>query len=137
MSYQKIGRDGHPIGEPTLAAFHDQKSGLMWAAQDVSTERMTFEEAKRACEKFCCAGFGDWRLPTISELETLRDLSRSEPAADPELGLKSNYYWSSTPLASSPGDFAWLVYFHYGLVGWSYQHGTAFVRAVRGPRAGQ
>jgi hypothetical protein len=109
----------------------------MWASKDVSTERMKFDEAKRACSDFRCAGFTDWRLPTIAELETLRDLSRFDPAADPELGLKPNFYWSSTPLASSPGDCAWLVDFGYGDVDCNYQNHTAFVRAVRGSRASQ
>ena len=137
MSYQKIGSDGRPFGEPTVAAFLDPKTGLMWASKDVSTERMTFAEAKRACDKFSCAGFDDWRLPTIAELETLRDLSRFDPAADPGLGLKPNYYWSATPLASSPGDCAWLVGFGNGNVCSYLQDYTAFVRAVRGSRASQ
>ena len=137
MSYQKIGSDGRPFGEPTVAAFLDPKTGLMWASKDVSTDRMTFAEAKRACDKFSCAGFDDWRLPTIAELETLRDLSRFDPAADPELGLKPNYYWSSTPLASSPGGCAWVVLFLYGSVSVSSQGDTAFVRAVRESRASQ
>ena len=137
MTFQKIGLDGRPLGAPNLAAFLDQKTGLMWAAQDVSSSRMTFDEAKLACGNFRCAGFDDWRLPTISELETLRDLSCCDPAADPELGLKSNYYWSSTPLASSPSGCAWVVYFGYGGVYYHGQDLTAFVRAVRGSRAGQ
>ena len=137
MSYQKIGSDGRPFGEPTVAAFLDPKTGLMWASKDVSSERMTFAEAKRACDKFNCAGFDDWRLPTIAELETLRDLSRFDPAADPELGIKPNYYLSSTPAASSPGDYAWSVDFYYGSVYCYNQDNAAFVRAVRGSRAGQ
>ena len=137
MSYQKIGRDGHPLGEPALAAFFDPKTGLMWPAQDVSTSSMNFEEAKRACSNFRCAGFDDWRLPTRAELETLLDLSRHNPAADPELALKSEYYWSSTPVASSPGGYAWGVSFSLGHVYWANQYSTAFVRAVRGPRASQ
>ena len=131
MSYSKIGSDGRPMGVPVLAALHDAKSGLMWSAQDVSTKRLTWAEAKKACEEYRGAGFSDWRLPTIDELETLRDRTRHDPAADPELGLQSAYYWSSTPLASSPSVVAWGVNFGSGYSLWIYQGGGAFVRAVR------
>jgi hypothetical protein len=137
MSFQKIGGDGRPLGEPKLAALVDEARGLMWAAFDVSDSRMTFEEAKRACANFRCAGFDDWRVPEISELETLRDLSRFDPAADPQLSLKPNAYWSNTVLASSPRVSAWNVYFGDGNVVYGLQLNSAFVRAVRSVRAGQ
>jgi hypothetical protein len=138
MGYRKIGLDGYPLDEPRLAAFLDPRTGLMWAAQDVTTKALTFAEAKEACGTFRCAGFDDWRLPTLEELETLRDISRCDPAADPELGLKSAGYWTSDVLASSPRDYAWCVYFFsHGNVHYSSQYSRAFVRAVRGSRASQ
>jgi len=133
----KIGSDGRPIGAPTLAAFLDEKNGLMWAAIDVSEKRMNWKDAKEAAASFRSAGFDDWRLPTIEELETLRDRSRFNPAADPELRLKSDFYWSSSPDASSPADCAWGVSFYGGVAGVSGQDSTAFVRAVRAARASQ
>jgi len=39
--------------------------------------------------------------------------------------------------ASSPGDYAWNVNFNNGNVNWNNQNNTAFVRAVRGPRASE
>ena len=137
MSFRGIGNDGRPLGEPVLAAFLDEKTGFMWAATDASNSRMTYSDAKQAASKFRCAGFDDWHLPTIAELETLRDLTRHDPAADPALGLKSASYWSSTPLASSPGGCAWVVDFGYGTVDFDGQGSTAFVRLVRSSRASQ
>jgi hypothetical protein len=137
MSMMKIGSDGRAMSQPVLAAFLDEGRGLMWASVDVAEKRMTFDEATKAVKNFKAAGFDDWRLPTIDELETLRDRTRHSPAADPELGLKSEWYWSSTTLASSPGDCAWGVNFDDG---YSYWHGrsyTGFVRAVRSARASQ
>ena len=131
MKYSKIGSDGRPLGVPVLAAFHDEKTGLMWPATDVSDKRMTFDQAKKACAEYRGAGFSDWRLPTIDELETLRDRTRIDPAADPELGLKSNYYWSSTPYAGSPSDCAWLVFFYSGGSHWGNHNAEFFVRPVR------
>jgi hypothetical protein len=137
MGYRKIGLDGYPLDESRLAAFLDPRTGLMWAAQDVTTKALTFAEATEACSTFRCAGFSDWRLPTLEELETLRDISRCDPAADPELGLKSAGYWTSDVLASPPRDFAWSVLFLNGFVYYYGQSHGAFVRAVRGSRAGQ
>jgi hypothetical protein len=136
MKFERIGSDGRPLGQPAPAAFLDVKSGLMWASEDLPKE-LKWKEAGDACTACRCAGFSDWRLPTRFELETLLDLSRSDPAADPDLGLKSAYYWSSTPLASSPGDYAWGVHFYLGGANYDYQGSTAFVRPVRSARASQ
>ncbi len=133
----KIGHDGRPLGEPTLAGFLDEKTNLMWAARDVSAQSMKFKDAEKAVREFRVANFDDWRLPTLDELETLRDVTRFDPAADPELGLKSAAYWTSTPDASSPADCAWIVSFGYGNADYYHQNDTAFVRAVRSARASQ
>jgi len=137
MSMIKIGSDGRALAQPSLAAFLDQKNGLMWAANDGCDKALNYADAEKAVAEFRSAGFSDWRLPTIDELETLRDRSRFNPAADPELGLKSSYYWSSTPFAESPSDFAWFVYFNYGGSSFGSRYATAFVRAVRSARASQ
>jgi hypothetical protein len=130
MSMIKIGSDGRPIGAPTLAAFLDEKNGLMWAAHDLD-EALTFDDAVERCKKYRGAGFEDWRLPTIDELETLRDRTRYNPAADPELGLESTWYWSSTPAAASPADCAWIVSFGHGNSDWGSRDNRNRVRAVR------
>jgi hypothetical protein len=137
MKFAKIGSDGRPLGQPVLAAFLDEKTGLMWPTEDVSKKELNHKDALAACAAYRALGFNDWRLPTRAELETLIDLSRFDPAADPELGLKSAYYWSSTPLASSPGDYAWGVYFSSGHASYYLQDSTAFVRPVRSARASQ
>ena len=115
-------------------AILDTKTGLIWAATDLPDE-LTWEEAKKASEATLIDG-EPGRLPTHDELRTLVDLSRHSPAADPVLGLKSGWYWSSTPLASSP-DYAWFVYFYGGTSDCSYRCYGGFVRAVRSARASQ
>ena len=100
---------------------------------------MDWAKAKAVAEAYRGGDHDDWRLPTIEELITLIDFSRFNPATNIELfpDTKPNFYWSSTPDASSPSGYAWSVYFYYGSVLYHRQHGTAFVRAVRGSRAGQ
>ena len=83
-------------------------------------------------------GQTDWRLPNRTELESLVDLTRFDPAIDPAVfpNTPSERYWSSTP-AISANIFdltrAWSVYF---LAGFSAADGnsspTHYVRLVRG-----
>jgi hypothetical protein len=90
-------------------------------------------------EKACAALGEGWRLPTRAELESILDLTRHKPAADPERfpDMKSDWYWSSTPCAWS-SDHAWCVGFGYGNVDDLRRDlSDAFARAVRAVPAGQ
>ena len=115
----------------------DPKTGLEWSP--TLGDRANWKTAKKVAEAYRGGGHDDWRLPTIEELITLIDFSRFNPAANTDLfpDMKSSWYWSGTPDASSPGGFAWLVDFSSGYVNNDYQGNSAFVRAVRGSRAGQ
>jgi len=59
---------------------------------------------------------GDWRLPTMSELCTLIDFSRRDPAL-PEGhlfgGISPGYHWSATRIKAH-SELAWIVYFESG-----------------------
>jgi len=55
----------------------DPSSGLMWAAKDNFSRDLTWRKAARYCGDLQLAGFADWRLPTIRELEGIYDRSAS------------------------------------------------------------
>ncbi len=90
---------------------------------------MTWEEAKKACEKL-----GDgWRLPTIEELKFIY-VNRDK------LGVfKQHIYWSSTELDGISNtwgsDGAWYVDFRNGAIDFGTSFSTEYysgcVRAVR------
>lgn len=88
----------------------DKATGLMWMAGD-SEMGMNWEEALNYAENFEYAGYSDWRLPDVKELQSIIDYKRSpsttnSAAIDPlftctgitnEAG-EADYpsYWSST-----------------------------------------
>ena len=61
---------------------------------------------------------GQWRLPNITELESLVDAGRSNPAlptGHPFTSVQSDYYWSSSTYSGYTAS-AWYVYMYDGYV---------------------
>ena len=109
----------------------DEATGLMWA-QDDSGEPMTWEEALAYAENSTYAGYDDWRLPNIKELQSIVDYSGVFPAIDTSVfnisqivNEKGNddypYFWSSTsnpyidPHDAEGYWYAWYVAFGYAV----------------------
>ena len=132
---------GHatPIEAPSGTVI-DQSTGLMWS-KATTAKGKTWAEAKAAAEAVRLGGYTDWRLPTRAELLTLVDDTRSNPAIDTTMfDCESDWYWTSTPLASSPSDCAWGVLFNLGNAYYLHQGSGGRVRAVRSvssPASGQ
>ena len=105
----------------------------MWQ-QDGSTEK-TWYGAMFYCTDINLAGFEDWRLPNINELQTLIDHNRSEPPL-----INTNYftntapslYWSSTGNATGANT----VNFIDGNLQLNSKLSSFYVRAVRGGQTG-
>jgi hypothetical protein len=85
------------------------------------------------------AGFNDWRMPNVRELQSILHYGRSNPMIDPALGptvgiLNFVRFWSSTTWVSadSPGTGAWAVDFRKGEMIAFGKESFLRVRAVRG-----
>ena len=98
-------------GDGTIS---DLASGLMWM-QDDSGEGMDWSDALNYCAAQDTGGYDDWRLPSVKELQSIVDYSRSpdttqSAAIDPLFNIStiSNeagqvdypYMWSSTTHAN-------------------------------------
>jgi hypothetical protein len=106
----------------------------MWQQQDDNITR-AWTVAIGYCESSTLAGYDDWRLPNIMELDSIVDLSRYNPAIDSAHFPNTNgsFYWSSTTIAYNSG-YAWGMDFGDGYGGDDYGNKSYsyYVRAVRG-----
>jgi len=95
----------------------DPSDGLMWAAKD-SGKRGSWHKAVKYCRELRLAGYSDWRLATLGELESLVNLPayateyvggsdilhrNAELQVSGGLLLTYGRQWSSTPIVEMNG----------------------------------
>ena len=131
------------FGEPDLSRFVDNGDGtitdkatnLMWEKGEHN--RMSWYEGVKFCQELRLAGYDDWRLPNIKELNTILDLTYKDgwwhfkdffPAEGLEPPLL--HYLSSTVFEKT---YAWVTNFCYGYDGYYAPKDAGFLlcRAVR------
>lgn len=117
----------------------DVQTGLMWmrcaeGQQWIGNrcigeaKEFTFEAAQAIRRAF--AGFSDWRLPTLDELKSIVDTSRTRPTIDTDIfyGCESAspLFWTSTI-----DDGVWYVSFYSGTSYSATRNARDHVRLVR------
>ena len=137
-------------GDSTIT---DNATGLMWAQSD-SESGMDWETALAYAEDSSYAGYDDWRLPNVKELQSIVDYSGVFPAIDPIFmitGITNEagnadypYFWTSTSAGSTAASdyyYAWYVAFGYAVgPDGNDTHGAGAVRfdtKVEGGTAGE
>ena len=107
----------------------------MW--QQAEADVMTWEEALTYCEDLDLAGYSDWRLPNVYELQSTVDYSAYEPAINTTIFPRTmpfNFWSSTTNVIDVDSDnYALNISFKDGkvLVGSGYKSNSNYVRAVR------
>ncbi|WP_372773794.1 DUF1566 domain-containing protein [Mangrovibacterium sp.] len=82
----------------------DNASGLMWA-QDDSGEGMDWQDALAYAEGSEYAGYTDWRLPNVKELQGIVDYGYSPSATDAsKVGPAINPLFNCTPIVNEAGN---------------------------------
>jgi hypothetical protein len=114
--------NGHHYQNNLDGTITDLDTGLMWTQVPASARSWT--AAVAYAEDLVLAGYSDWRLPNIKELQTLTDLtlasattaSAAQAAVNrvlfPPATTPATAYWSSTALRtnnSAPRTSAWLL----------------------------
>jgi len=108
----------------------DNVTWLMWQ-KDWSTIK-NWDNAKAYCADLNLWWYTDWRLPDLTELFSIADYSRSNPAIDTSkfTNTANSYYWSSTTYSTTT-SYAWLVYFSYAYSSYTSKTTDNYVRCIR------
>jgi hypothetical protein len=103
----------------------DPSTGLMWAAKDNGKD-VSWGKAMKHCRKLRLAGFSDWRLANLAELEGIYDKSANAPGLDGQedftFRVKGNLFltgdqWSSNRVMDDRGHtsgYEWYFNFNEG-----------------------
>jgi len=92
----------------------DAATGLTW--QQGYQVDVTWQQALRYCDVLELGGHDDWRMPSIREMQSIVDDTRSAPALDPVFDsgrTATGFYWTGTT-ASWLASGAWVVGPYYG-----------------------
>lgn len=121
----------------------DKVTGLTWkrcseglsgnGCEKGTAATFTWEEALKTAATSSFAGKNDWRVPTIKELGSIIERQCTMPAINEIVfpATPTMSFWSSTPYIGN-ANFAWNVYFPYGISDGNEKNYKFFVRLVRG-----
>ena len=122
------------MGERKSLTWKDPQTGLEW--QFESPGEMTWQAALEYADSLSLDGKRDWRLPSLSDLETLLDRSvlyyKLRPIVRKDVPFRDTLsYWSATTFEVHTNN-AWIIMFD-GAYELSYYKSNAYhVRCVRG-----
>jgi DNA-binding winged helix-turn-helix (wHTH) protein len=78
-----------PIRARAMLAWTDSQTGMMWVKSDNGYD-VTRDQAIEYCRSLRVAGYSDWELPSIDEVQTLYDPAVSIPG---KWGPRRPVYW--------------------------------------------
>ena len=112
----------------------DKETGLVWERSPNNDKPLKWNNAFIHCYQKIIGGRKGWRLPTVEELASLVDSTRSAPSlpnGHPFQNVTTYDYWSATTVVNAQ-DQAWRVGFSSGHVNTDNKQSEMFVWCVRG-----
>ena len=93
----------------------DTTTSLLWQDASINKEGLgTYKEAQNYCKFLKIDKYEDFRLPTLSELQTIIDYKNYKPAIlDGFKYVESTMYWTTTPFADDATE-RWTIDFEKG-----------------------
>lgn len=84
------------IEERRSGVYYDKKTQLVWAAKDNGRD-IDWRRAQDFCQQLELAGFDDWRMPSLAELQDLMEpISSGLHSTPDQISLSACCMWSST-----------------------------------------
>ena len=119
----------------------DRETGLVWE-RNLPTYYDTWVNAFVVAYATTISGRKGWRLPTVAELESLKDLTVSGaiklPAGHPFQNVHDCCYWTSTELTCDPGNpyvgYMGVVHMNSQNTAFRPKSDTYYIWPVRGPQ---
>jgi hypothetical protein len=110
----------------------DNLTQLVWQ-KNPRIDSMTWEDALQYADTFQLAGYTDWRLPNIKELQSINDEKRGSPSINKTYfpTAITGKYFSSTTLPNQTSK-AWYLDTQYGITTYQYKTVKLNVVLVRG-----
>jgi len=124
----------NPVGTSSVTV--DNRTGLMWVTNPVDagmSGTFSWEGALTVCESLNYAGYPDWRLPNIRELESIASYGGGNPSINTSYfpNTLSAAYWSSTTVNSSATN-AWYFDFANVVINYILKTTPLRLRCARG-----
>ncbi len=110
----------------------DASTSLIWQDnKNANSLQKNWDDANTYCTSLVYARYSDWRLATISDLESILDFKKENPAIkEGFVNTVSNNYWSSTSHVLKSTS-AWSVNFYSGSTNYFDKSRVAYIRCVR------
>lgn len=110
----------------------DILTNLTWQ-QIPYSDSMTWENALLIVDTLTFAGYTDWRMPNIKELQSINDESLISPSVSQTYfsGVTVNHYWSSTSLPNQTTK-VWYLDTRFGITTYEFKTNQLYLLSVRG-----
>ena len=98
--------------EAAAMQWTDPATGLMWTKKD-NGSAVNWQQGANYCRSLRLAGYSDWRLPTIGELQGISDAD--DAGWHVKGNLQLSYYWQWSSSQGNASGEAWTFHFSAGL----------------------